>query len=214
MLVKSGLHLDHDLETVTPGAVIPFSKLLTELIQTVKPSVFITTGTGGGIGSDVKLGDIVVAGITLFGLPLSIQKRSMAQHALHHLPSVSTGAGVHYPRLLKINGAKIASAKPIPGRPVPYLWSEKTATIVTSDKFAYDTANNQPYQLQGLGAGMRHGRCHGGTGYDQVRQDLVRHPQRVRSADASFRPIPASPVWMRNPTTSTSPMAPLPARQA
>ena len=39
---------------------------MTEIAQTVEPRIFITTGTGGGIGSDVKLGDVVVAGTVKF----------------------------------------------------------------------------------------------------------------------------------------------------
>jgi hypothetical protein len=64
LLIKSGLHLDYDLEAVAP--VIPISKMLTEVLQTVKPKLLITTGTGGGIGGEVKLGDVIIAGRTLF----------------------------------------------------------------------------------------------------------------------------------------------------
>jgi hypothetical protein len=55
LLVKSGLHFDHDLESVVPGGTIPFARMLTEMIGTLKPKLFITTGTGGAIGKDVKL---------------------------------------------------------------------------------------------------------------------------------------------------------------
>ncbi len=39
---------------------------MAEIAQTVQPKVFITTGTGGGIGKDVALGDVVVAGRVRF----------------------------------------------------------------------------------------------------------------------------------------------------
>ena len=62
LLIKSGLHLDYDLDAVAP--VIPMNKMLTEVLQTVKPTLLITTGTGGGVGTDVKLGDVIIAGQT------------------------------------------------------------------------------------------------------------------------------------------------------
>jgi nucleoside phosphorylase len=189
LLVKSGLHLDHDLETVTPGAVIPFSKLLTELIQTVKPSVFITTGTGGGIGSDVKLGDIVVAGMTLFDCRYQFKNEVWHNTPYTTSPVSAQALALMTPGLLKINGAKIASAKPIPGRPVPKIWSGKTATIVTSDKFAYDTANNQPYQLQGLGQACDMGDAMVG----QVMTKSGKTWYAIRNASDPQMPVPPDP---------------------
>jgi hypothetical protein len=44
LLFKSGLHLDYD------GPQIPVRRLMSEIAQTVEPRIFITTGTGGGIG--------------------------------------------------------------------------------------------------------------------------------------------------------------------
>ena len=44
LLMKSGLHLDYD------GPAYPVRKMITEVVQTVQPKLFITTGTGGGIG--------------------------------------------------------------------------------------------------------------------------------------------------------------------
>ena len=60
LLFKSGLHLDYD------GPQVPVRKFMGEIAQAVQPKVFITTGTGGGIGADVKLGDVVVAGTVKF----------------------------------------------------------------------------------------------------------------------------------------------------
>jgi len=151
LLVKSGLHLDHDLETVTPGAVIPYSKMLIEMIQTVNPKVFITTGTGGGIGSDVHLGDVVIAGTTLFDCTGQFKNETWHNASYATTPVSSKALALMTPALLSVNAAKVAAATPIPGLAEPKIWSGKTATIVTTDKFAYDTSSNQPYHLQGLG---------------------------------------------------------------
>jgi nucleoside phosphorylase len=149
LLVKSGLHLDYDLETVAP--VIPIYKMLTELIQTVKPKVFITTGTGGGIGADVKLGDVIIAGHTLFDCHHLFASEPWA-HASYATTAVPAKAlALLTPDLLKVNAAKVASATPIPGRAEPKFWSGSAGTIVTTDVFAFDTSSNQPFQLHGLG---------------------------------------------------------------
>jgi hypothetical protein len=47
LLFKSGLHLDYD------GPQFPVRRLMSEIAQAVEPRVFITTGTGGGIGANV-----------------------------------------------------------------------------------------------------------------------------------------------------------------
>jgi hypothetical protein len=39
---------------------------MTEIAQAVQPKLFITTGTGGGIGSNVMLGDVIIAGTVRF----------------------------------------------------------------------------------------------------------------------------------------------------
>ena len=48
LLFKSGLHLDYD------GPQFPVRRLMSEIAQAVEPRVFITTGTGGGIGANVN----------------------------------------------------------------------------------------------------------------------------------------------------------------
>lgn len=70
LLFKSGLHLAYD------GPATPVRKLMCELAGTVKPKVFITTGTGGGIGQDVALGDVVVAGTVRFDCTNSSSSRN------------------------------------------------------------------------------------------------------------------------------------------
>ena len=150
LLFKSGLHLDHDQETIVPGAPIPFARLLTEVIQTVKPKVFITTGTGGGLGTNVSLGDVVIAVKTLFDCTSQFQHEDWA-HASYATSLLPAGAtNLMTPELLKVNAAAVAAASPIPGRPVPKIWNGAETTIVTTDKFAFDASDNQ-YHLQGLG---------------------------------------------------------------
>ena len=60
LLMKSGLHLAYD------GPGTPIKKLVAEIASAVEPKIFITTGTGGAIGADVLLGDVIAGGIVRF----------------------------------------------------------------------------------------------------------------------------------------------------
>ena len=139
LLFKSGLHLDYD------GPATPVQKLLSELATTIAPKVFITTGTGGAIGADVKLGDVVIAGLARFDCTTQFRAKPWhdARYATSALPSGALAAIT--PSLTRVNAARITGA-----RPVPTMWSARTDAIVTTDFFAFDDSSNHD-KLQGLG---------------------------------------------------------------
>jgi nucleoside phosphorylase len=140
LLFKSGLHLDYD------GPATPVRKLMLELIQTIQPKVFITTGTGGGIGADVLLGDVVIAGTTRFDCVAQFKSESWRNASF--TPSVlPTGAlAAIAPELMKPNAARVPGA-----RAIPKIWAAPTDTIVTTDFFGFDDSTDH-YKLQGVGA--------------------------------------------------------------
>jgi nucleoside phosphorylase len=153
LLFKSGLHLDYDLESFdpkAPPASVPIYKMLSHVLDRVKPKLFITTGTGGGIGGDVKLGDVVIAGQTLFDCNHLFTGATWA-HEAYKTTLPARALSLMTTDLLEVNAAKIAAATPISGRALPKIWSGDTATIVTTDVFAFDTTSNKPYELHGLG---------------------------------------------------------------
>ena len=150
LLIKSGLHLDYDTkDPVGNDAVIPFYKMVAEVAGTVRPKIFITTGTGGGIGSDVMLGDVIVASQTRFDC--TGQFASQPWHSQSYTTSTLPPGALGYitPGLTTVNAQHIASATPIAGRSEPKIWSSGYK-IVTTDKFAFDTSNDY-FKLQGLG---------------------------------------------------------------
>src|SRR5580704_8925055 len=55
LCMKSELHMSQD------GAALPIAKLWKQIIAEAQPTLIITTGTAGGIGSKMELGDVVVA---------------------------------------------------------------------------------------------------------------------------------------------------------
>lgn len=140
LLFKSGLHLDYD------GPATPVKTLMTEIAGAVSPSVLITTGTGGGIGKDVALGDVVIAGRTRFDCTTQFKNESWkaASFATSKLPAGVLAAIT--PDLTKVNAAKIKGA-----RATPKIWASSDDTIVTTDFFGFDDSTDH-YKLQGPGA--------------------------------------------------------------
>jgi len=139
LLFKSGLHLDYD------GPATPVRRLMAELAKTIAPKVFITTGTGGGIGKDVMLGDVVIAGRTRFDC--TTQFKSEPWHAASYSTSAPPPGTLEAitPALTRVNAAHVEGA-----RATPKVWAARDDAIVTTDFFGFDDSTNY-YKLQGLG---------------------------------------------------------------
>ena len=138
LLVKSGLHLDYD------GPAIPVRKLMLEIALAVKPKVFITTGTGGGIGKDMLLGDVVIAGTVRFDCREQFKAQKWAQ-AGYRASSLTAGAQAAVSGsgpLTSVNATRIPGA-----RPVPRFYSTSDDAVVTTDFFAFDDSTDH-YGLQ------------------------------------------------------------------
>ena len=112
LAIKSGLHLDYD--GVGPNDTIAFFKLVTELVTVVKPKIFITTGTGGGIGADVKLGDVIVAHSVRFDCQRQFKAQPWANAAFKTSPLPDAALQRITPAMTKPNASVVAGAKPIP----------------------------------------------------------------------------------------------------
>jgi nucleoside phosphorylase len=139
LLFKSGLHLDYD------GPATPVQRLMTEIAEAVSPRMLITTGTGGGIGADVALGDVVIAGTVRFDCKAQFKSQPWAT-SVYHPSALPTGAlAAITPALTQVNASKIPNA-----RPVPQVFADSGDAIVTTDVFAFDDSTDH-YKLQGLG---------------------------------------------------------------
>ncbi len=139
LLFKSGLHLDYD------GPQCPVRRLMSEIAQAVEPRVFITTGTGGGIGANVKLGDVVVAGTVKFDCKAQFKSEPWAT-ASYNPSALPAGAlAAMTPALMGANASRIPGA-----RTTPQIFSASGDAVVTTDVFAFDDSSDY-YGLQGLG---------------------------------------------------------------
>ena len=170
--MKSGLHLAYD------GPAIPVKKLMTQIAQTVQPKLFITTGTGGGIGSDVMLGDVVIAGQVRFDCKTQFKNEPWC-NAVFTPSKLPAGAlAAITPALTQPNASRIPNA-----RATPKMLTFASDAIVTTDFFAFDYFN-QLLQTAGARTGMRYGRCHGRQRPPGNPQSLMaRRSQRIRSPD-------------------------------
>jgi hypothetical protein len=139
LLFKSGLHLAYD------GPASPVKKLMTEIAEAVRPSLFITTGTAGGIGADVLLSDVVVGGKVRFDC--TGQFKNEPWHDASFTPSPLPSGALEWisPGLLGINASRIPNS-----RSTPKIWSAPGDAIVTTDIFAFDDSTDH-YKLRGLG---------------------------------------------------------------
>jgi len=139
LLIKSGLHLDYD------GPQYPVKKLIAEIVQAVKPKLFITTGTGGAIGKKVELGDVVLAGHARFDCTQQFQHEPWASSS-YQTSSLPAGAlDAITPALTRVNAARVVG-----GRSTPKMWAAPQDTIVTTDYFGFDDSTDH-FKLQGLG---------------------------------------------------------------
>ena len=139
LLFKSGLHLDYD------GPQYPVRRLMSEIAQAVEPKIFITTGTGGGIGADVKLGDVVVAGTVKFDCKAQFKNEPWASASYTPSPLPSGALAAMTPALMGVNASRIPGA-----RATPQIFSTPGDAVVTTDVFAFDDSSDY-YGLQGLG---------------------------------------------------------------
>jgi hypothetical protein len=140
LLFKSGLHLDYD------GPATPVRRLMIEIARAVQPKVFITTGTGGGIGKDVALGDVVIAGLTRFDCTTQF-KSTPWQGASYQTSALPAGTlDAIAPALTKVNASRIPGA-----RAAPKVWASRDDAIVTTDFFGFDDSTNH-YKLQTPGS--------------------------------------------------------------
>jgi nucleoside phosphorylase len=140
LLFKSGLHLDYD------GPKTPLQNLVTDLLQTVKPKLFITTGTGGGIGSDVALGDVVIAGRVKFDCTMQFKDEEWAHSSFMPSPVPEGAIDAITPALTRVNASRLPNAGSAP----PKIWHSPSDAVVTTDFFGFDDSTDY-YKLQGLG---------------------------------------------------------------
>jgi hypothetical protein len=109
----------------------------------------ITTGTGGGIGKQFEVGDVIVSPVVRYS------SRKWLKNAPFGAASYHNGAAqpkyfAEAKRLFKANAGQLPPENTRPPRIVRVSPSALSSSIVTTDFFGFDTSNDY-YKLQGLG---------------------------------------------------------------
>jgi nucleoside phosphorylase len=120
-------------------------QLVQEIVAAVQPKMVITTGTGGAIGTQVALGDVVIASYTQFDCTQQFSGEIWAKSKFSTSPLPPGTLAKITPELTTLNAGRIPNA-----RSQPQMWSGADATVVTTDYFAFDDSTNHD-GLQGLG---------------------------------------------------------------
>jgi len=146
---KSELHMSQD------GPKLPIAKLWQQLIAEVQPKLVITTGTAGGIGPAMELGDVVVARVVRFDCAAKFKNAPFhnSSYACSKLKTTSVAAAQ---RLFAANAGHLPPASRAPRIVTHVLPGVKPLDVVTTDFFAFDDTANQ-FGLQGLGAAVEMG---------------------------------------------------------
>jgi phosphorylase superfamily protein len=149
LCMKSELHLSQD------GPKMPIKNLWIQLIQEVQPKLVLTTGTAGGIGSAIELGDVAVAPSVQFDCQEEF-KSAPFHNAIYPCSKLNTNSFSTAEGLFKANLSHLPPAPRAPrifNKPVAMV---KNPDVVTTDFFAFDDTANT-YGLQGLGAAVEMG---------------------------------------------------------
>ena len=139
-LFKSDSHMSQD------GAKLPNALVWRQIIEDSQPALVITTGTGGGIGTAVEVGDVVVSPFVTFD----------CQRTFKRLDKRTYASSVPYPSSMFAEAEKLfaPNAPFLPKdnpRPPSIVRSTSAATgILTTDFFGFDNSTNT-YGLQGKG---------------------------------------------------------------
>jgi hypothetical protein len=146
---KSELHFSQD------GPKMPIAKLWKQLIAEVQPKLVITTGTAGGIGAGIELGDVVVAPSVRFDCQHTF-KSAPFRNSVYPCSKLKTTSLAIAQKLFAANEGHLPpTIRPLRIFTQP-IGGISRADVVTTDFFAFDDSTNQ-YGLQGLGAAVEMG---------------------------------------------------------
>ena len=145
VVFKSDSHLSQD------GPLAPNVKVWQQIIEDVEPKLVLTTGTGGGIGKQFEVGDVIVSPVVHFDCIREFKKKFGKEPPFH-----SAAPKAKY--LSKANSLFKANSDQLPKDNtraprivrVPPSANDVRSSVVTTDFFGFDTSSNY-YKLQGLG---------------------------------------------------------------
>jgi nucleoside phosphorylase len=149
LCMKSELHMSQD------GPKLPIAKLWKQIIAEAKPKLIITTGTAGGIGAGLELGDVVVASAVRFDCQKTFKKSSF-HDSVYQTSAVQQTSYLEAEKLFAANAPHLPQASRLPQIFTKPVAAATVPDVVTTDFFAFDDSSNT-FGLQGLGAAVEMG---------------------------------------------------------
>jgi hypothetical protein len=143
VVFKSDSHMSQD------GPKLPNIQVWRQIIQEVKPTLVITTGTSGGIGKQFEVGDVVVSPIVRFDCIAKFKKQPFAQSHYTSTAAKSTKFA-EAQTLFKANAAQLPKDNTRQPKIFRVTPTALKSAVVTTDFFGFDTSDNH-FKLQGLG---------------------------------------------------------------
>jgi hypothetical protein len=166
VVFKSNSHMSQD------GPQLPNEDVWRQIIEEVRPALVLTTGTGGGIGKQFEVGDVIASSIVRFDCLSKFKKEPFAQAHYSSVP-----AKTKYFRtaqsLFKTNAGQLPKDNTRPPKIIQVGPTALKSSVVTTDFFGFDTSDNH-YKLQGLGDLSEMGDAVLGLVVSQMRQNKPR----------------------------------------
>jgi len=143
VVFKSDSHMSQD------GPELPNRLVWRQLIDEVQPSLVITTGTGGGIGKQFEVGDVILSPVVRFDC---IKKFKSEPFAKDDYKSNAAQAKLlaKAKKLFDANAHQLPTDNSRPPKIFRVAPSALKQSVVTTDFFGFDTSDNH-FKLQGLG---------------------------------------------------------------
>jgi hypothetical protein len=150
VVFKSDSHLSQDTKKL-PGKnqTLPNEDVWKQIISEVQPHLVITTGTGGGIGTQFEVGDVIVSPIVRFDCRKWL-KSEPYHNADYHSGAAQTKYLAAAKKLFKANAGQLPKDNKRPPKIERVAPSGLSSSVVTTDFFGFDTSDNY-YKLWHLG---------------------------------------------------------------
>jgi nucleoside phosphorylase len=137
LCMKSDLHLSQD------GPELPVRALWKQIIEESKAKLVISTGTAGGIGASIVLGDVVVTKHVRFDCQRTFRDAPFAKSSfrdLNQLGATSSRFGLAQGTLMAANSSRLPAG---PRRPEILTGTVAAPVdVLTTDFFAFDDAED------------------------------------------------------------------------
>jgi nucleoside phosphorylase len=121
-----------------------------QIISEVRPKLVLTTGTGGGIGKDWEVGDVIVSPIVRFATKSPRRSKPNVDPTITGPTKAKSSRFKQARDLFKANATHLPKTNT---RKIPEISVSKTpsTSIVTTNFFGFDTSENT-YGLRGTGS--------------------------------------------------------------